>query len=80
MTLNSIEFRQGSTPINNNNFFVFDSIRGFLNVQPGYADNMIMDFSMGDYALQVQIDRLGRTYICSPQSDDHEPVPGYDSC
>ncbi len=79
-TLNSITFLQGTTVISNSNFFVFDSIRGFLNVQPGFADNMILGFSYGDYALEVQIDRLGRTFICSPQSVDHSPVPGYDQC
>ena len=76
-TLTSIQFLQGSTPVTN--FFVFDSIRGFLNVQPGFADNMILGFSSGNYELELTIDRLGRTFICSTQSAT-TPVPGYDTC
>jgi len=76
-TLDSIQFLQGSTPVSN--FFVFDSVRGFINVQPGFADNMILGFSSGDYALELRIDRLGRTFICSAQSAT-TAVPGYDPC
>ncbi|MFC1689392.1 Tfp pilus assembly protein FimT/FimU [Pseudomonadota bacterium] len=63
-----------------NKFFIFDSVRGFLDVEPGYADSMTLNFESGDYALNVWIDRLGRTFMCSPEVDGKLPVPGYDSC
>jgi len=61
-------------------FFVFDSVRGFIDTQSGYADSLQISLESGQYVLDVWIDQLGRTYICSPQSDDHIPVPGYDPC
>jgi prepilin-type N-terminal cleavage/methylation domain-containing protein len=60
-------------------FFIFDSVRGFIDVQDGYAASLSMSFESGDYALDVRIDRLGRTYMCSPQTATF-PVPGYDQC
>jgi Tfp pilus assembly protein FimT len=60
-------------------FFIFDSVRGFIDVQDGYAASLAMSFESGDYALDVMIDRLGRTYMCSPQSATTQ-VPGYDQC
>lgn len=60
--------------------FVFDSVRGFIEVEAGRADSMEIQFEYGQYALDVWIDRLGRTYVCNPASVDHTPVPGYDSC
>jgi len=64
----------------NTKYFVFDSVRGFLDVSDSdYANNMKLSFANGQYGLEVRIDRLGRTFICSAQSAT-TPVPGYDSC
>ena len=77
--LTGIKFQKGTSAVNNK-FFVFDSVRGFLEVEADYADNMVLNFESGDYVLNVQIDRLGRTYMCSPSGDGKLPVPGYESC
>jgi prepilin-type N-terminal cleavage/methylation domain-containing protein len=60
-------------------FFIFDSVRGFIDVQVDNAASLTMSFESGDFALDVRIDRLGRTYMCSPQTATF-PVPGYDQC
>lgn len=59
---------------------VYDSVRGVL--APAFSSGLAVSLvsSGGQYALNVEIDRLGRVTICSPQSDDHSPVPGYDQC
>jgi hypothetical protein len=78
-TLDNIVFRQGLTAVNNK-FFVFDSVRGALEVpDTDYADNMSLSFVVRDYALDLWIDRLGRTYVCSPSSSTLK-VPGYEQC
>ena len=77
-TLTGIAFLQGNTAVTNK-YFVFDSVRGFLEVpNSGYADNMKLTFEAGQYELDLRIDRLGRTYICSPSTDS--AVSGYDPC
>ena len=78
-TLTGIAFLQGETAVTNK-FFVFDAVRGFLDVSSNlYADNMRLSFVRGQYALELRIDRLGRTFICSAPSATI-PVPGYDPC
>ena len=78
-TLTGIAFLQGNNEVSNK-YFVFDSVRGFLDVTDSdYADNMRLSFVTGQYALELRIDRLGRTFICSAQSAT-TPVPGYDPC
>jgi len=78
-TLTGIVFLQGDSVVGVNHF-IFDSVRGFLDVSGSdYADNMRLSFVTGDYALELRIDRLGRTFICSAQSAT-TPVPGYDPC
>jgi len=62
-----------------NKFFIFDSVRGFIEVQGDNATSLSMSFESGDYALNVWIDRLGRTYTCSDQSATLK-LPGYDEC
>lgn len=77
--LTDIDFLRDGTEVNNK-FFIFDSVRGFLEVENDYANSMTLKFESGDYALNVQIDRLGRTFLCSPQIVGKKQVPGYDSC
>ena len=77
--LTGISFMQGGSTAADK-FFVFDSVRGFLSVPDDtYADSMSLSFENGQYALNIWIDRLGRTFICSATSAT-TPVPGYDSC
>jgi len=72
--VSAVNFSGGSSVL------VYDSVRGML--APAFASGMAVELvsSGGQYALNVEIDRLGRVTICSPQSDDHSPVPGYDQC
>jgi prepilin-type N-terminal cleavage/methylation domain-containing protein len=77
--ITGISFMQGGLPTSNK-FFVFDSVRGFLSVPDDtYADSMSLSFANGQYGLNIWIDRLGRTFICSDPSAT-TPVPGYDPC
>jgi prepilin-type N-terminal cleavage/methylation domain-containing protein len=77
--LTDIDFLRNGTEVSNK-FFIFDSVRGFIENESDYANSMTLKFQSGDYALNVQIDRLGRTFLCSPQVDGKKSVPGYDSC
>ena len=72
--VSDVSFSGGSSVL------VYDSVRGML--APAFASGLVVSLvsSGGQYALNVEIDRLGRVNICSPQSDDHSPVPGYESC
>lgn len=76
--LTGIKFLKDGTEVTNR-FFIFDSVRGFLDVQGDYANSLTMQFESGDYKMETTIDRLGRTFICSSQSATLK-VPGYETC
>ena len=63
---------------------LYDSVRGMLQVDDAGDQAAAAIFALvstgGQYALNVEIDRLGRVTLCSPSSDDHSPVPGYPAC
>jgi type IV fimbrial biogenesis protein FimT len=63
---------------------MYDSVRGILEADStsGLASGMSVSLvSTGDlYALNVQVDRMGRIEICNPTSGSHSAVPGYDDC
>ena len=66
-----------------NDVLVYDSVRGMLKLEdPAFASGLTVELvsSGGKYALNVQVDRLGRVTMCSPVSVDHSAVPGYASC
>ena len=71
---------QNSRDLGGASVLVYDSDRGMLD--DDYIEKLSISLvSEGDmYALNVEVDRLGRIYICNPQSDDHTPVPGYKQC
>ena len=77
--LTGIQFLENGSSVNNK-FFIFDSVRGFLDVEPGYADSMTLNFEAGDYAGNGGSELLCRTCMCSPEVEGKLPVPGYDSC
>jgi len=65
----------------NGDFLVYDSVRGMLDTDTANAAGGLtvgLVSSNGQYALNVEVDRLGRVSICSPSSDS--AVPGYQSC
>ena len=64
----------------NSGVLVYDSVRGVL--EPAFATGMsiALESTGGLYALNVQVDRMGRIEICNPTSGSHTPVPGYDDC
>jgi prepilin-type N-terminal cleavage/methylation domain-containing protein len=83
--MSGIAFRnQGGTALGGTPVIVYDSVRGMVEVSDASAEAASASLALvstgGKYALNVEIDRLGRVSICSPQSDDHSQVPGYDTC
>jgi hypothetical protein len=61
---------------------VFDSVRGMVAIDPELANRAEIQLvsTGGAYALNVTISPTGRLGICSPGTDDHALVPGYELC
>jgi prepilin-type N-terminal cleavage/methylation domain-containing protein len=59
---------------------VWDSVRGMLD--DGYTEKLSIGLvsASGLYALNVEVDRLGRISICNPATGGEYQVPGYDQC
>jgi type IV fimbrial biogenesis protein FimT len=84
--LSSITFSDsGGTALGNTSVMVYDSVRGMLQIedattQAAQATLTLVSQPEGKYAMNVEVDRLGRISICSPSSTDHLQVPGYETC
>jgi prepilin-type N-terminal cleavage/methylation domain-containing protein len=71
--VNSVQFSDGD------DIMVWEPVRAMLD--DDFADDLtILLVSEGDqYALNLQVDRLGRILICNPVGD-FSKVPGYQAC
>jgi len=84
--LSSITFTdKDGVALASSSVMVYDSVRGMLEVsdpttQAANATLAMVSQPEGKYALNVEVDRLGRISICSPSSSDHMQVPGYETC
>jgi type IV fimbrial biogenesis protein FimT len=85
-TLNSITFADADgAALGSSSVMVYDSVRGMLEVrdassQAAQATLTLVSQPAGKYAMNVQVDRLGRISVCTPDTVDHMQVPGYEEC
>lgn len=81
--LTGITLNRDGSALEGSPVLVYDSVRGLLQTTAGTeADEAVLALvSTGDaYALNVVISQTGRLGICSPGTDDHAVVPGYELC
>lgn len=84
--LSSITFANSDgDALGSSSVLVYDSVRGMLQIvddtqHAARATLVLVSQPGGKYAMNVDIDRLGRVTVCSPAAGDHLQVPGYETC